>query len=236
MAWRLKGTYFENCNCNVLCPCGASSLALPADNERCLVAFAFNVTTGDVDGVDVGGLSLLLVADAPGQMTDGKWRFGVIMDAAASPAQAQALGAVFGGQRGGPMAVLAPLMGEHLGMEDGAYRILERRNAPHGQSRQSRRDGRGGFRPPGDERTHQAGRRRPPGEHHPHGRASEERAGQVLRARLLEYGQERSRGALRVVGRLGRRSSSQGLPQHGVDGTSRGPRFSGAAERSPSAA
>lgn len=117
MAWRLKGTYFENCNCDVLCPCGASSLALPADNERCLVAFAFNVTSGDVDGVDVSGLSLLLVADAPGQMTDGKWRFGVIMDAAASPAQAQALGAVFGGQKGGPMAVLAPLMGEHLGME-----------------------------------------------------------------------------------------------------------------------
>src|SRR5918997_3163000 len=24
MAWRLEGTYVENCNCDVVCPCGAS--------------------------------------------------------------------------------------------------------------------------------------------------------------------------------------------------------------------
>jgi len=117
MGWRLKGTYFENCNCNVLCPCGASSLTMPADNARCLVVMAFNVTSGDVDGVDVAGLSLIFVADAPGQMTEGKWRYGVIQDAKASPKQAEALGAVFGGQKGGPMAVLAPLLGEPLGMQ-----------------------------------------------------------------------------------------------------------------------
>ncbi len=117
MSWRLEGTYFENCNCNVLCPCGASSLALPADNERCLVVFAFNVTKGNVDGVDVSGLSIILIADAPGQMTDGNWRVGVVMDAAASHQQAQALGAVFSGQKGGPMAVLAPLIGQQLGVQ-----------------------------------------------------------------------------------------------------------------------
>ena len=43
MAWRLEGTYFENCNCNVLCPCGASFFALPADNERCYVVLVFHV-------------------------------------------------------------------------------------------------------------------------------------------------------------------------------------------------
>ena len=117
MSWQLKGTYFENCNCDVLCPCGASSLVLPADNERCVVAFAFNVASGEVDGVDVSGLSLVIVADAPGQMTEGNWRVGVIMDAAASPRQAELLGAVFGGQRGGPMGALAPLMGEPLGVQ-----------------------------------------------------------------------------------------------------------------------
>jgi hypothetical protein len=39
------------------------------------------------------------------------------MDAAASQEQAEALGAVFSGQRGGPMSGLAPLIGEMLGME-----------------------------------------------------------------------------------------------------------------------
>jgi hypothetical protein len=117
MTWRLRGTYFESCNCDVLCPCGASSFALPADNERCVVALAFNVSSGQVDGVDVSGLSLILVADAPGRMADGNWRVGVVMDAAASQQQAEALGAVFSGQKGGPMAAIAPLIGEQLGIQ-----------------------------------------------------------------------------------------------------------------------
>jgi hypothetical protein len=120
MAWRLEGTYFEACNCNVVCPCGGSSFLLPADNERCLVAFAFNVESGEIEGVDVGGLSLILVGDAPGRMIDGNWRIGVIMDERASQDQAEALGAVFSGQKGGPMEALAPLMGEQLGMETAA--------------------------------------------------------------------------------------------------------------------
>src|SRR5215471_7101472 len=117
MAWRLEGTYFENCNCNVLCPCGASSMVLPADNERCLVVLAFNVVKGNIEGVDVSGLNVIVVADAPGQMTAGNWRVGVVMDAAASQKQADALGAVFGGQKGGPMGALAPLIGTMLGVE-----------------------------------------------------------------------------------------------------------------------
>jgi hypothetical protein len=39
------------------------------------------------------------------------------MDAAASQQQAEKLGAVFAGQLGGPMAMLAPLIGEMLGVE-----------------------------------------------------------------------------------------------------------------------
>jgi hypothetical protein len=117
MAWRLRGTYFENCNCDVVCPCGGSSLTLPADNERCVVVLVFHVDEGDVDGVDVGDLTFAIVADTPQQMSDGNWRVGVVMDAAASEEQAQALGAVVSGQKGGPPAMLAPLMGEMLGIE-----------------------------------------------------------------------------------------------------------------------
>jgi hypothetical protein len=50
-------------------------------------------------------------------MLTGKWRVGVFMDAAASPQQAEKLGAVFSGQAGGAMAGLVPLIGEMLGME-----------------------------------------------------------------------------------------------------------------------
>jgi hypothetical protein len=117
MAWRLEGTYFENCSCNMICPCGTSGFTMPADTERCEAALAFHVDSGEIDGVDVSGLSVALVGDTPALMSEGNWRVGMIMDAAASPEQAEAVGAVFSGQKGGPMEGLVPLIGEMLGME-----------------------------------------------------------------------------------------------------------------------
>ena len=117
MAWQLQGTYFENCTCDAACPCVVSSFVLPATNERCEFLMAFHVDSGEIDGVDVGGLSIGVAGDAPGMMADGGWRVGVLMDENASEEQAEGLAAVFGGQKGGPMEALAPLIGEMLGME-----------------------------------------------------------------------------------------------------------------------
>jgi len=117
MSWTIEGTYFENCSCDMVCPCSTSGLTAPADTERCVVALAFHVDRGSVDGVDVGGLTVCVVADAPAVMSEGGWKLGVLMDAAASPAQAEALGGVFGGQLGGPMAALGPLVGEIVGTD-----------------------------------------------------------------------------------------------------------------------
>jgi hypothetical protein len=92
-------------------------MALPADKDRCFVVLAFNIGSGNIDGVDVSGLNVIVVADSPAQMTDGHWRVGLVVDAAASQKQGEALGAVFGGQKGGPMGALAPLIGELLGIQ-----------------------------------------------------------------------------------------------------------------------
>jgi hypothetical protein len=124
MAWKLEGTYFETCSCEVVCPCTAS-LALGADYDRCRVTLVFNITKGEVEGVDVSGLALAAVGDTPKMMTDGNWRLGVFIDDAASDEQAEKLGAVFGGQLGGPMAALGPLIGENLGVERARIEIRE---------------------------------------------------------------------------------------------------------------
>jgi hypothetical protein len=124
MAWNLQGTYFETCSCEVVCPCSVS-LSLGADYDRCRATLVFNVVHGDVEGTDVSGLKVAAIADTPKMMTDGNWRLGVFIDAAASDEQAEKLGAVFGGQLGGPMEMLAPLVSENLGVERGAIEILE---------------------------------------------------------------------------------------------------------------
>lgn len=116
MSWNLEGSYFETCSCDVICPCTAS-LALGATNDRCNALLVFNVQAGEVDGTDMSDQTVAAIADTPKVMSEGNWRLGVFIDAAASDEQAEKLGAVFSGALGGPMEALAPLVGENLGIE-----------------------------------------------------------------------------------------------------------------------
>ena len=124
MSWKIAGSYFETCSCDVVCPCTAS-LANGATYDRCRVTLVFNVVDGDVEGTDVSGLKVVAVADTPKVMTDGNWRLGVFIDAAASDEQAAKLGSVFGGELGGPMEALGPLVGENLGVERAEIEVRE---------------------------------------------------------------------------------------------------------------
>jgi hypothetical protein len=120
MAWKVEGTYFENCNCTFACPCSVTSFGAAATQDRCQVVLVYHVQRGEVDDVDVGGLGVAVVADAPGQMMQGNWRVGLIIDDKASEQQADKLAGVFSGQMGGPMAALAPLITDMLGVERAA--------------------------------------------------------------------------------------------------------------------
>jgi hypothetical protein len=57
---------------------------------------------------------VVLAIHAPGVMAEGNWTGAPYLDAKASPPQREALGAIFGGGAGGPLAALAPLITEHL--------------------------------------------------------------------------------------------------------------------------
>ena len=124
MSWKLEGSYFETCSCDVVCPCTAS-LAFGATNDRCMATLVFHVRDGDVEGTDVSGLTVAAVVDTPKVMADGDWRMGVYIDADASEEQAGKLGEVFSGALGGPMGALGPLVGENLGMERATIEIKE---------------------------------------------------------------------------------------------------------------
>src|SRR5450755_2540213 len=124
VSWKLEGSYFETCSCNVVCPCTAS-LALGATLDRCRVTLVSNVKDGQVQGTDVSGLTVAAVADTPKVMTDGDWRIGVFIDAAASDEQAEKLGGVFSGALGGQMEALGPLIGENLGVQRAPIEIQE---------------------------------------------------------------------------------------------------------------
>ncbi len=116
MAWNLAGSYSETCSCELMCPCN-TSFDHGATYDFCRVTLAFNVHEGSVDGVDIAGRKVVIIADTPKVMTDGNWRVGVFVDDEATEQQFDKLVQVFGGQLGGPMAGLAPLIGEMLGVQ-----------------------------------------------------------------------------------------------------------------------
>src|SRR6476661_3274707 len=116
MAWNLAGTYVETCSCELMCPCN-TSLDHGATYDFCRVTLVFNILQGAVESTDIAGRKVALIADTPKVMTDGNWRVGVFIDDGATDAQFLKLVQVFGGQLGGPMAALAPLIGEVLGVE-----------------------------------------------------------------------------------------------------------------------
>ena len=117
MAWKLSGTFYENCSCTATCPCTWSNMEYPATTERCNAALAFSIESGDVNGTDMAGCAMVLMVDSPPLMSDGGWNVGLVVDSDASDAQVEALGAVVSGELGGPPAALGPLLGNFLGIE-----------------------------------------------------------------------------------------------------------------------
>jgi hypothetical protein len=124
MSWTLKGSYVETCSCELMCPCNLS-LDHGATYDFCRVTLVFSIGAGQIDGTDIGGRKVVLIADTPKVMTEGNWRLGVFIDDEATDAQAEKLGQVFSGQLGGPMAGLAPLVGEMLGVERARIEVTD---------------------------------------------------------------------------------------------------------------
>ena len=124
MSWNLKGSYSETCSCDLLCPCNLS-FDHGATYDYCRLTLVFHVREGVIEGTDVRGCKLAVIVDAPKVMTEGNWRLGMFVDEEATDEQMEKLGAVFGGQLGGPMELLAPLVGEVLGVERAPIEIVE---------------------------------------------------------------------------------------------------------------
>jgi hypothetical protein len=107
-----------------MCPCNLS-FDHGATYDFCRATLAFNIRNGDVEGTDVGGSKVVVLIDTPKVMTDGNWRVGVFIDENATDEQFDKLVQLFGGQLGGPMAALAPLVGEMLGVERAAIEMSD---------------------------------------------------------------------------------------------------------------
>jgi hypothetical protein len=85
---------------------------------------------GSYDTTPLDGLNVAVIGHAPGPMGAGNWTIAAYIDERADDQQTAALGAIFGGAEGGPMAAFAPLIGTHLGAKKANLKTYEK---PAGQ-------------------------------------------------------------------------------------------------------
>ena len=112
--YRLRGTFYESCDCFTICPCWLG--ALPDDGE-CTGVFAWQIEKGSIDGTEVSGLRVVSVSHHTGKREGAKQRVVIFVDEAADRLQFNVLAAAFSGKLGGPLQELSGLLGEMAGVE-----------------------------------------------------------------------------------------------------------------------
>ena len=115
VVYELEGTLLEACSCGVLCPCWIGE---DPDGGACDAFNAYHFDRGTIRGIDVSDLNFVRVVHIPGNAsTPASWKQVVFVDERASDDQRMAILDAYDGKLGGPLADLAGLIGETLGVE-----------------------------------------------------------------------------------------------------------------------
>lgn len=103
MTYTIEGDYFEGCNCSRICRCG---LGGTYDGDACDVFFAWHITRGRKDGIDLTDLNVALARHRPRDPAKDTWQCELYVDERATTAQAEALEAIFSGKAGGRLELI----------------------------------------------------------------------------------------------------------------------------------
>src|SRR2546423_14574533 len=99
MAYHLVCRLLLEKKSRVLCPCWIGE---DPDNGTCDSVLAYHFDKGTIDGVDVTGRTIALVAHIPGNVLNGNFRVAVYLDEGASDAQQETIPNVYTRKLGGP--------------------------------------------------------------------------------------------------------------------------------------
>ena len=103
MSWRIRGTYFESCNCDAICPCRKVD-GVPGGRSthgECLGVLSWLIEEGAADGTDLSGQPVALAIRYSDDEPGSPWTWILYLDAGATPDQRDALERIFTGALGG---------------------------------------------------------------------------------------------------------------------------------------
>src|SRR5579864_9025557 len=111
-AYVLQGTLLEACSCKTLCRCWIGE---DPDGGSCDAFNAYHIDKGEINGIDVSGLTYVQVVKIPGNVLVPKsWKRVTYVDGKATPEQRKAVLDAFHGRLGGPLADLNGLIGQDI--------------------------------------------------------------------------------------------------------------------------
>jgi hypothetical protein len=97
LSYRVRGAYFESCNCEAICPCRMID-GVPGGRSTygiCFGVLSWLIAEGRVGDVDVGGLAAVLVCRYDDDEPGSPWTIVLHVDRNGSDAQRAALETLF---------------------------------------------------------------------------------------------------------------------------------------------
>lgn len=103
MAWSIRGSYFESCNCDPVCPCRRIDGVAGgrSTHGECLGVLSWVVEEGAADGVDLTGQPVAMAIRYSDDEPGSPWTWVLYLDARASEPQRTALADIFCGRFAG---------------------------------------------------------------------------------------------------------------------------------------
>ena len=103
MSWRIRGSYFESCNCDAVCPCRRID-GVPGGRSThgiCMGVLSWLIDEGAVDAIDLSGLPVAMAIRYSDDEPGSPWTWILYLDERGSDEQRAALEGVFTGRLGG---------------------------------------------------------------------------------------------------------------------------------------
>ncbi len=103
MSWRIRGSYFESCNCDAICPCRRVD-GVPGGRSthgECLGVLSWLIEEGHADEVGLAGQPVAMATRYSDDEDGSPWTWILYLSDRASPEQRSTLEAIFRGSLDG---------------------------------------------------------------------------------------------------------------------------------------
>jgi hypothetical protein len=103
VSWAIRGSYFESCNCDAICPCRRID-GVPGGRSthgECTGVLSWVIEEGRAGDVSLDELRVALATRYHDDEPGSPWTFVLYLDARAEPEQREALEGIYTGRLGG---------------------------------------------------------------------------------------------------------------------------------------